>query len=647
MKTKFLKTLCVGTALTLCLLPLASCNQSNPTTSQEVQAKGVVVTSSNGHCVISLSDNVDENGEVSLNQTVTVNVEVDDGYSLESLFVNNVDITETKSFEVKSASIYSIVCYVTSNASVEGGQSLVELSLPSMIGIGDTQEINSTIYGPNTEITYTSTDSTVVSIENGSITGLKPGFASITGSVTDKDGNQVSDSSLVFVAPEYIEKMITYYQEFDIVNGIELSLPINVSLSGGIPVTVNNTLDLQVDANSNFYMYGQTGLNILGFMSLDLEYYSLNDIENNLPYMVGYKTISNVKTPVMFNEVNPSVSMMDIVNILPLLGGLLGGGSLEGGSIDTSTIAVLLNSLLTFSTDPSQGIALSPAGISLLNDLYKQIDFSSLGDMGPLLGMMMPTEIASLKYTVTLDEEGNYESMDLNATALFSNLSDPSQEPSEASFLQATLDGYDKEFTSETKESIATSHATLLEAQVSKDSYIEQVNELDTISSFLGDEARENVKYQEKVASLWETYESLNNETKGLITGEGKDFMSLLSVSSLDNKGSSYTPWMVLNMTKDETSIDDGSKVNVGDTISLDLEVLGYYQDVNLDYTVELSLDDKTLNVEDYVSYSKENQTITILQSFADKELTLSMKVANSKTQSGLTIGGVIVELVF
>ena len=126
-----------------------------------------------------------------------------------------------------------------------------------------------------------------------------------------------------------------------------------------------------------------------------------------------------------------------------------------------------------------------------------------------------------------------------------------------------------------------------------------------------------------------------------------KDFFSLLSISSLDNKASYYYPWLVLTMTDQNSNvINEQSKVNAGDVITLNTKLLGYYKTEEPNLSYEITLSDKSLNAEDYFAFDSTNKTITIKKVSDAGNLAVDIKIPNTKTSSGLTVSGVLASFI-
>lgn len=636
---KSIKCLALASVL-IFAAPLSACNGTESNSSQtQVTSKATVISQVNSHGIVNLQ-NVDEDNTAAVNTEIIVEVLPDIGYRLEMLKVNNVDITATRRFTVTQPIIYNVTAYIV--RAVAPGLTAVVINGPGRVEVGKEIKLEGEVFGPYGDIAWSSSDEKIATVdENGKVKGIKPGFATITATAKDRDNQGISTSHFVFVEPDYIEKMISFYETGTFDTGVKFTLPISMSLNG-MPITINSEMKVKsyVENNQmNFNMSGSTSLSILGMMGADIDYQYLKGMDNPL-YTIS-KTIDEVKTPLQIGKMDLNVSIFSLLeNLVPSLLSLMGESTTTSEQLDNSQIVNLLSSMLIISEDPSEGICLSPMALTLVNQYYQEIDWTALaGDMGGLLTLFLPESITDIRYTVTLDENGGYKTMSLTADGLKGDTT--------SEFLNASLDMVSEEFTDEDITNELNSISSYVAAEAAAKDYLDKVDFVDKLSLALGDEDKNNSLYIEKVAELWKTYEALNHDAKGLVTGMDKDFFSLLSISSLDNKASYYYPWLVLTMTDQNSNvINEQSKVNAGDVITLNTELLGYYKTEELDLSYEITLSDKSLNAEDYLTFDPTNKTITIKKVSDAGNLTVDIKIPNAKTSSGLTVSGVLASFI-
>lgn len=636
---KSIKCLALASVL-IFAAPLSACNGTGSNSSQtQVTSKATVISQVNSHGIVNLQ-NVDEDNTAAVNTEIIVEVLPDIGYRLEMLKVNNVDITATHRFTVTQPIIYNVTAYIVRD--VAPGLTAVVINGPGRVEVGKEIKLEGEVFGPYGDIAWSSSDEKIATVdENGKVKGIKPGFATITATAKDRDNQGISTSHFVFVEPDYIEKMISFYEAGTFDTGVKFTLPISVSLSG-MPITINSEMKVKsyVENNQmNFNMSGSTSLSILGMMGADIDYQYLKGMDNPL-YTIS-KTIDGVKTPLQIGKMDLNISIFTLLeNLVPSLLSLMGESTTTSEQLDNSQIVNLLSSMLVISEDPSEGIYLSPMALTLVNQYYQEIDWTALaGDMGGLLTLFMPESITDIRYTVTLDENGDYKTMSLTADGL--------KDDTTSEFLNANLDMVSEEFTDEDITNELNSISSYVAAEAAAKDYLDKVDFVYKLSLALGDEDKNNSLYIEKVAELWKTYEALSHDAKGLVTGIDKDFFSLLSVSSLDNKASYYYPWLVLTMTDQNSNvITEQSKANAGDVITLNTELLGYYKTEELNLSYEITLSDKSLNAEDYFTFDSVNKTITIKKVSDSGDLMVDIKIPNTKTSSGLTISGVLASFI-
>lgn len=156
-----------------------------------------------------------------MGQKLYVTATPDTDYKLETLSVNGSSIYESRSFTVELSTNYVISASFVS--SVEAGEYSVTITGDRMVEVGNELQLTATVYGANKAVSYFMSDPDIARVnENGRVTALKAGFATVTatavGSLSQDD--PASASAWFYVVPSTMGKFIRQGQKGNLSKGI-------------------------------------------------------------------------------------------------------------------------------------------------------------------------------------------------------------------------------------------------------------------------------------------------------------------------------------------------------------------------------------------------------------------------------------------
>jgi hypothetical protein len=314
------------------------------------------------------------------------------------------------------------------------GKTSVKLTGETGVEIGKTTTLQATVYGPNAKVTWSVDDPTLATVDqNGVVTGVKAGFVTITAtSVLSTDDEPLTAALTLFVEPTYIARMVEGFRSYDLTNGSAFSGNIALSMKGfGLDTTLPYNLSLKTNADSysrddyvggtladfavlpdnpaiTFPMLVQLisavdGGNFTAGSSLHVD--ALGDGKVNI---FAYDTSAD---PLIgaYAKVDPAASFASsLVPALPLFLQMLQGAQSSGTSTAFSTIGSILNTFLTFNTTASEGISVNAAALGMI-----QSEIASLVTSNPVLGMILPTNLQDIRFTVALKDDGTFDTLAL------------------------------------------------------------------------------------------------------------------------------------------------------------------------------------------------------------------------------------------
>lgn len=102
------------------------------------------------------------------------------------------------------------------------GKTKVELSGPTAVEIGKTVQLTATVYGPDANVSYKSSDETIATVDaTGNVKGVTSGFVTITATSTYDD--TASATYTLFVEPGYISSMVSALNNYDVATGVSFT----------------------------------------------------------------------------------------------------------------------------------------------------------------------------------------------------------------------------------------------------------------------------------------------------------------------------------------------------------------------------------------------------------------------------------------
>ena len=462
----------------ICSLTLASCGEtknSSPSvipdssSSTPVATKAHIVLSSAVNGSISISG-LAADGMVELSKELTVTVAPDAGYELVSLHAGGLDIKSSKKFTPNEAKEYAVVA--TFGKVENPGKTLLMLKGNFGLEVGKTMKLDTIVYGPNANVSYTSSDATIASVDaNGVVTGHKAGFVSVKAtSALSTDDNPLTASFTFFVEPTYIARMIDSFTSYDLGDGLSFTGDMKLTSAKASDAasskdsvtdyayTVNMkkdaqatsfldafSFDLGLEKKSNTIvdlvlggvLSGVTGnMNLMNFKSIHLSYIgggncdftaTIPDPDDSTKQDYAYCETISLQTILpklasLISSVSSSSSSVTTVSrsaAVPSLGGIDIPGIIS--KIDFSTYLPILNGLLVIDdTDGTKGISINPMILPTLQGVIDQAKASAIsaisgtGVSESLVSSLFPAALSDIRFTVDIDESGAFKDFGLS-----------------------------------------------------------------------------------------------------------------------------------------------------------------------------------------------------------------------------------------
>lgn len=397
----------------------------------------------NGHGTVSI-EGLGEDKKAAVGQKLYVTATPDTDYKLETLSVNGSSIYESRSFTVELSTNYVISASFVS--SVEAGEYSFTITGDRMVEVGNELQLTATVYGANKAVSYFMSDPDIARVnENGRVTALKAGFATVTatavGSLSQDD--PASASAWFYVVPSTMGKFIRQGQKGNLSKGIRYEgvLKYNIDPSSGenpdekistmpYEISLRNDeekgfqADFHLDfgdntsaitsliavATSNFGLMSATrfGVSYLGGSTLNVYFYS----GENHDSLILYKTLD------LYKDVTPTLAS----GIVSLVGNLIGsadassllGKSLEDivkellNEIDIGPYLRLLNTGLCYSDDAGNEISLYkdylPTAQSYVDNLKEKAIEAVMAKIGSreiveaTLSPLFPSSLSDIRF---------------------------------------------------------------------------------------------------------------------------------------------------------------------------------------------------------------------------------------------------------
>jgi hypothetical protein len=457
----------------LCSLTLASCGESktsspsvipDSSSSAPVATKAHIVLSSAVNGSISISG-LAADGMVDLSTELAVTVSPDEGYELVSLHAGGLDIKSTRKFTPNEAKEYAVVA--TFGKVENPGKTLLMLKGDFGLEVGKTMKLDTIVYGPNANVSYSSSDDTIATVDaNGVVTGHKAGFASVKAtSALSTDDNPLTASFTFFVEPTYIARMVDSFTSYDLGDGLSFtgdlkltSAKANDAATSKDSVTdyayvVNMKKDAQASSILDAFNFdlglekksntitdlilggvlsGVTGnMNLINFKSIHLSCIgggncdftaTIPDPDDSTKQDYAYCETISLQTILpklasLISSASSSSSSVSTVSrsaAVPSLGGIDIPSIIS--KIDFSTYLPILNGLLVMDdTDGTKGISINPAILPTLQGVINQAKASAIsaisktGVSESLVSSLFPAALSDIRFTVDLDESGAFK----------------------------------------------------------------------------------------------------------------------------------------------------------------------------------------------------------------------------------------------
>ncbi len=455
MKKIFKKSL-IFLFLCICTISLVACDASTGITINTNTS--TIELNSNGHGKLELiGDNTEKN--VLLNETYLLSATPDENYHLESVYVNDEDITTCLSFTPLSLSTnYTVYGTFVPN---ETGTYYVSLSGPKTIEVGKMAKLTTTIYGPDDKIEYFSTDTDVATVsEDGIIKTNKAGFVTITATAVNSPAeNKVFDTVTIFVMPTYIAKLSEIKNSYSLEKGIKVNGAFNLTFPPSTKVDTESDLmklelpyEITLKKTGTFSMVGNLSINLedseamlikmilqsvlkvdsisncktLNFAFLDdgnLYFYGVASDES----ICYFKEISITKDilPELINKLKDQITST-INNALSSIKDIFSENTIENifkegiQAIDLGSLLPTLNQILHYGEDFKDGIALDSSilvtiqkWIDEMKPIIKQKIGESLSEpslqyfVNIFIDSLLPVKLSGVRLSFEMDESGN------------------------------------------------------------------------------------------------------------------------------------------------------------------------------------------------------------------------------------------------
>ena len=441
MKNK-IKYLCLLASLGVSFAGLTSCNT----------AKVHVDIVSNGEGTIKIQ-HMDENGYVPLNTTCKIYAIPEDGYYLDSLYQNKKNITQIQTFTAIEDTDYVVTGLFAEN----NGEYQVSLDGPTGVEIGETGQLNATVYGLNSNVEYFVSDPDLASVSSdGVITGKKAGFVTVRATAAGSNyRDPVTASHVVFIEPHYIARMVEAIKVDELDKGLNFrgNISLNFDPSSGADPDGNSwvfpySLSLQKDENekilTDFTLSTSDSTSMVTFLLsqvLGTNYSNAKEFsfahirDGNIQYhlLTNDNLVGDYKSLSINDDILPAITekvyslakdAKDSDN--NLLSSFVKDYKNRGKeALDFASWCPLINSVLEYSTDPSEGISVRQSFIYTIQDFLeenrqKAIDgvISSITNeslkmfAGQLVAGMLPGTLQDIRTTFTLDSDGSFGGFD-------------------------------------------------------------------------------------------------------------------------------------------------------------------------------------------------------------------------------------------
>jgi len=403
MKKYLIKGIVSLSLLSLSMINLASCSKN---TDCSITDKALIRTTTNQQGTIKVIG-IDENNYAELNTKLTVEVTSKNNYRLDSLYLDETDITSSLAFTPTAAKTY--ILNATFLPTADSVNYTVELTGDRQVEIGKTMQLSCQVSGPDSSVSYFVSDPDLARVDdNGLVTAKKAGFVTVTATAINSNSKDpATDSFSFFVEPHYIARMVESMTEYSLTDTLSfnetisfcylpssgsnpessaMKLPYTVSIIKDENKKINVDFHLDFGENTSLLNFGLpaiTGDNNLGSVTrlgflyesdTDLQLYAMSGANHDSLCYYNQVSIAKDLAPTILNKLLSSLtSGRDSSSLLqyPEIGLLLNGG--KNKSIDLASLSILINTVLTYDEDPSSGISVSSLHLATLQTLIDSL----------------------------------------------------------------------------------------------------------------------------------------------------------------------------------------------------------------------------------------------------------------------------------
>jgi len=649
---------------------LASCGNTSSTSSSEAATKALVEVTTNGHGTVNVA-NLDSDNKATLNTAYTVTATADTGYRLDTVNVNGTDITAALSFTPTDAKVNYIV-NATFVADVNPGKTSLKLTGETGVEVGKTMQLTATVYGPNDSVTYASSDKAIATVDaNGLVTGVKPGFVTVTAtSALSTEKEPLTSSFTFFVEPSYIARMVEGFKRYNYGTGLSFSGSFALAFGPGSVEEPDNSqikipyvFSMKNDAEATTLL-SSTNFNLSLSFDSSISRINISYLGDGNLTIAGYAKVSTgegdsavtVEQICFLKEVSISGLLSSLVAkllpIIPSLGSIIPTGDSSSSSslssINIGSMLEVLNSDLVFDTDATKGISLTPAFVTTIQtDLTKYLESMTKSEdeqtanMGALLTALLPSNLQDFRFIVNLNADNTFKDMNFvikdskksGETAVTYKFIDFTL-GKDATALSATFfSDLDTSYASAKADNIILDTVNTMKTAIDTDLNSAALIPHSTSSHSCYDAIHFNSNFTTDLTTFRDTVNGLSDsKSENYITNQ-----SMISSSLIE----SYLPFCSFDVFKgDDTAnaLPDGYTVKVGDTFKIaNYTVAGdsTYEalEVKPDFTDMRLSSNAVKKTTEFVTYDKTTQTVTI-KALPEKEsvVTLSTKVPSDYT---------------
>lgn len=655
-------------ALMVSSVTLSSCNTTSitSTTSQNTNQTSTIVISkgiTNGKVSLSSGSTTVNKGD-----DVELIVEPNNGYTIENVTLNGEILDAPYQFSVNLDAYYVDANFIKDTSSL--GQTSIEVPTLVSLGVNKEKQIDYTVYGPDNTLIWASADESIAKVDqNGKISGISSGFASIN--VTSVYDESVSEKVLVYVMPTYVEDMVNSFSSYSYSTGVQLGADVLLTLDGdifsGSPAKFSIPLDLDILLDTNLINleenksslhlslnfqdslngsdpgWGQTTFYTMvyglllpelftNFPGIDDNARSLDVyLDRDLVLRSAFSQYDNEEISETSDYTVTAYQESDLFDVLgsgfSTIGGLLSGllptllPLISTGNFDLSLLTIL-NQFLVYTEN---AIHLSSDLITQLDTLYQEFVNTTLPTLlppefaifAPIIKMLLPTNISDVYLQFNYDENNVFEGVELIVEANCNITDTTTGESSVKTFEFVTINLYkNKDLDADYFTTLNTELNSMLEEYNIINPVHEQLVQLSTYFET-------NLSSKPALAKLDETYLDMQLEAMNAylnLTDGFKEFVDLPTAAY---------PLIDETLTVNETALQGYINSNncttydvkVGDVINLDFALFNFEADADAVYNISSGYK--------YVTVDNENKTITINEKPTNGTVTFTLSGQN------------------